>query len=132
MGDPLLSCRKERLLPRKMDAHFIKGVDAEANMACLMMCRTTLIALQRERKVSSLKELRDNGTIGGLLYCQSEQVSLWANLLGHEEVLPQSVSLSDAEQLLAYVEMLLDTVYFQPARLAGLEKKRSDLKRDPR
>jgi hypothetical protein len=120
-------------IPEPVKSHFEEAqmcFAVKAYVACLMMCRTTLFALQREQKVSSLKELKENETIGGLLYRQSDQVRLWANLLGHEDVLPQSVSPSDAEQLLAYVEMLLDTVYVQRARLTELDKKRPTLKQN--
>jgi hypothetical protein len=94
-----------------------------AHKGCLLMCRTTLIALQREQKVSSLGDLKDKGTISDRLFRQADQVRLWANMVGHEDI-PK-----DSEQLLAYVEVLLDDVYVKPARLAALSQKREQLKK---
>jgi hypothetical protein len=120
-------------IPEPVKSHFEEArlcFAVGAYVACLMMCRTTLFTLQREQKVSSLKGLKDKETISGLLYGQADQVRLWANMVGHEDILPQSVSPPDAEQLLAYMEMLLDTVYVQRARLVELDKKRLGLKQD--
>lgn len=100
----------------------------EAYRGCLLVCRTALIDIQREQDVSNLKELRDKGIISNTLYVQADQVRLWANMIGHEEV-PETISKEDAEQLLAYLGMLLDTVYVQPKQLSDLSQKREQLKK---
>lgn len=92
------------------------------------MCRTTLIALQRQQGVSSLKELKEKEVISGLLYGQADQVRLWANMMAHEDV-PESIASDDSEQLLTYLESLLDDVYVKPARLAVLSQKRKQLEK---
>lgn len=116
----------------------IKGEFEEASLCfavgayrgCLLVCRTVLIALQREQGVSNLKELKDKGTISGTLYEQSNQVRLWGNMVGHEDVLPEAITKEDSEQLLTYLGTLLDAVYIQPTRLAALTQKLEQLKKD--
>jgi len=99
----------------------------EAYRGCLLVCRTALIDIQREQDVSNLKELVDKGIISNMLYGQADQVRLWANMIGHEE-LPETISKEDTEQLLDYLGMLLDTVYVQPKRLSDLSQKLRQLK----
>jgi len=99
----------------------------EAYRGCLLVCRTASIDIQREQGVSNLKELRDKGIISNTLYGQADQVRLWANMIGHEE-LPETISKEDTEQLLAYLGMLLDTVYVQPKQLSDLSQKLEQLK----
>lgn len=92
------------------------------------MCRMTLIALQRQQEVSSLKELKEKEVISGLQYGQADQVRLWANMVAHEDI-PESIVSEDSEQLLTYLESLLDDVYVKPARLTVLSQKRKQLKK---
>jgi hypothetical protein len=114
----------------------IKGEFEEANLcfaveayiACLLVCRTVLIALQREQGVTSLKELKDKGTISNLLYGQADQVRLWANMIGHEDV-PEAITKEDSEQLLTYLEALLNAIYVEPKRLIEMAQKHKQLKK---
>jgi len=115
----------------------IKGEFKEANLcfavgayiACLLVCRTVLIALQREQKVSSLKELMEKGIISKMLYEQADQVRLWGNTISHEDIVPESVTKEDSEKLLTYMESILNAVYVEPKRLGKLTKKRQQLKK---
>jgi len=100
----------------------------EAYRGCLLVCRTALIDMQREQGVPNLKELSNKGIISNMLYGQADQVRLWANMIGHEE-LPETISKDDTEQLLTYLEMLLDTIYVQPKRLSALTGKLEQLKK---
>ena len=59
---------------------------------------------------------------------QANELRLWANVVGHEDMSPDAPSLEDVEQLLSYVDMLFDAVYVQPARLAALQAKRDGKK----
>ncbi len=113
----------------------IRGLFAEAqccmslgaHTGCLLVCRTVLVAIQRERSVSNLKGLLDQGLISATLYSQADEVRLWANLLGHEDV-PGDVSQEDCQQLVAYIEALLNALYVEPAKLARLKEKRKSAK----
>ena len=96
-------------------------------LGCLLVCKTALIAVQRDKGASNLKELMDNGLISKTLYEQANEVRLWANMVGHEDV-PDKVAKGDCEQLLAYIEALTHAIYVEPKRLADLSQKRKQLK----
>jgi hypothetical protein len=49
---------------------------------------------------------------------------LWANVTGHDDVVSEPSAL-DVEQLLAYMDLLFETIYVQPEKLAALVKKRT-------
>ena len=100
----------------------------EAYRGCLLVCKTALIHMQREQGVSNLKELKDKGIISNMLYGQADQVRLWANMIGHEEM-PETISKEDTEQLLVYLETLLNNVYVEPKRLSALSGKLEQLKK---
>jgi hypothetical protein len=99
-----------------------------AYRGCLLVCRTALIALQRERGVSNLKELKDKGAISPMLYGQADQVRLWANMIGHEDM-PEAITKEDAEQLLTYLAAILNAIYIEPKRLAALAQKREQIEK---
>ena len=52
----------------------------------------------------------------------------WANMIGHEDV-PKAITKEDSEQLLTYLEALLNAVYVEPKRLSGLTQRREQLKK---
>lgn len=115
----------------------IKGVYEEANLcfsidaygACLLMSRTTLISMQREQDVKNLNELKEKGAISNTLLKQANQVRLWANMVGHEDIIPEDITKEDCEQLLAYLNALLDAIYVQPVKLTNITSKLSKLKK---
>ena len=98
-------------------------------LGCLLVCRTALIAVQRNTNVTSLKELEEKGLISNILYKQADEVRLWANMVGHEDI-PDEVIRNDCEQLLAYMEALLHAIYVEPKRLADLSQKRKQLENE--
>jgi hypothetical protein len=55
---------------------------------------------------------------------QAHEVRLWANVTGHDDVVSEPSAL-DVEQLLAYMDLLFETIYVQPEKLAALVKKRT-------
>ena len=102
-----------------------KCLAVEAFGGCLLMCRTTIIRLQRDRDVSSLKELSNNGAISGMLYGQADEVRLWANMVGHDDFDEEGVTREAVSELVAYIEALLNAIYVEPARLASLKAARA-------
>lgn len=108
------------------EAYLCFAVDAY--IGCLMLCRTALINLQRQQNVSNLFELKSNGIISEMLYKQADEIRLWANMLGHDDVSLDNIDRNDTEQLLLYMEALLDAVYVQPARHAAIQDKRKQMK----
>jgi len=103
----------------------------EAYIGCLLVCRTALIAVQRDKGVTNLKELKDKGFISDFLYKQADEVRLWANIVGHEDT-PGVVVKDDCDQLLAYIETLLNAIYVEPKRLSSLTQKREQIKSTPK
>lgn len=112
------------------EAHLCFAVGAYRG--CLLICRTTLVAMQREQMVSGLDALVANGIISPTLLGQAHEVRLWGNIMAHEPVLPEEIDKDDVEQLLAYLEILLDAIYVQPKRLSELTQKREKLKKKPK
>lgn len=98
-----------------------------AYLACLLMCKTVVIALQRQQNVPNLKQLMDKGAISKTLYERTDEVRLWANIIGHEDIVPESVTEENCEQLLSYVESVLNAVYVEPARFEALKHERGQI-----
>jgi hypothetical protein len=108
------------------EAHLCFAVGAYRG--CLAMCEVALEAVWRDQGAKGLSDLRDKGTISQKLFDQADEVRLWANVAKHE-LFDQPVSREDAEELLGYLEAVLDAVYVQPARLTALKQKRKELGR---
>lgn len=108
------------------EAHLCFAI--EAHRACLAMCGIILEALWREQEASGLKDLKDKGIISLQLYERANEIRLWGNVAKHEPI-PDVVTREDSEQLLTYLEMLLDTVYVEPKRLASLIQKREQIEK---
>lgn len=112
----------------------IKSEFEEANLcytigafrACISMCQIALEHIWHEQNVSGLAELKDKGTIPTRLYDRANEIRLWGNLEKHQLVI-EPISPEDAEQLLVYLEILLNEVYVEPKRLDSLTKKRKEL-----
>ncbi|MBI2918957.1 MAG: DUF4145 domain-containing protein [Chloroflexi bacterium] len=94
---------------------------------CLMMCRTTLERMERDKGASSLRDLRDRGLISPSLFDQADEARRWSNMVGHDPVPLEDLKAEDCEELVEYVEALLDALYVQPAKLAKHRKTREDL-----
>jgi hypothetical protein len=99
-----------------------------AELAALLAARTALTRLQREQSSASLKELFESGKITRILYGQADELRLWANMVGHEDVEPDQPSGEDVEHLLGYLDLIIEAVYLQPAKLQSLQTKRAAAK----
>ena len=126
---PILTRLPDDLIPEP-----IRGQFGEANLcfavgayrAAVTMCQTALEAMWREKQSSGLDDLKDKGIISEKLRSQAEEIRLWANIIKHDKF-PDPINREDAEQLLAYLEVMLHEVYVAPARLAALSQKRKEL-----
>jgi hypothetical protein len=96
-----------------------------AELAALLAARTALTRLQREQSSTSLKELSESGKITRILYAQADEVRLWANMVGHDDVEPDQPSAEDVEHLLGYLDLIIEAIYLQPAKLQSLQAKRT-------
>ena len=112
----------------------IAGEFEEANLcfsigayrATVAMCEVALESMWREQQSSGLNDLKDKGLISTSLFNRATEVRLWANVAKHELV-PDVVEKEDAEQLLVYLESILQHVYIEPSKLDALKKKREDI-----
>jgi len=100
----------------------------KAHGGCLLMCRTALIRIQRERKVGSLEELEQSGAISRSLREQADEVRLWANVVGHEDFSEEALTPEACQELVDYMSSLLHALYVQPARLARHREQRKQAK----
>ncbi len=101
----------------------------EAYKACASMCQIALEHLWHEQKTSGLAQLKADGIISSALYGRADEIRLWGNLSKHELIV-DPVSKEDAEQLLGYLEIILNEVYVEPKRLDSLAKKRKELEKE--
>ena len=99
-----------------------------AYRACAAMCQRVMESVCQDKKVSGLNELHSSGTISDTLFNKATEIRLWAGIVKHVP-LAEAVSKEDANQLLAYLEVILNDVYVEPKRLADLTKKRKELKK---
>jgi len=99
-----------------------------AYRGCVSMCETALEALWRKQKASGLVDLKEKGIISPQLCEQGDEVRLWGNVAKHELV-PDVVKKEDGEELLAYVEAIMNAVYVVRERLSRLRQKRKQLKK---
>lgn len=99
-----------------------------AHKACIAMCMTALEALWQKQNASGLNDLRDKGIISPRLFDQATEIRLWAGIVKHE-LIHETVTKEEVEELLTYLEEILHDVYVRPAHSAALAKKRKQVKK---
>jgi hypothetical protein len=97
-----------------------------AYRACAAMCQRTLESLCQNKKVSGLNQLRDDGIISSRLFDRATEIRLWAGIVKHKPI-AESVSKDDAEELLTYLDDILNHVYVEPAHYKARKKKREEI-----
>ncbi len=118
-------------IPEPIDSEF-----GEANLcfaigaykACVSMCMTVLEALWRQQNASGLNDLKGKGIISSRLFDQATEIRLWAGIVKHE-LIHETVTREETEELLTYLEEILHDVYVRPARSAALAKKREQVEK---
>lgn len=98
----------------------------KAYRACVSMCQIALEHVWQEQHISGLAELEAKGIISSALYGRANEIRLWGNLEKHQLIMDKVLG-EDAEQLLGYLEILLNEVYSEPGHLDRLAKKRKAL-----
>ena len=96
------------------------------NKACISMCMTALEALWREQNASNLDDLKKKGIISQRLFDQAREIRLWAGIVKHE-LIHETITKEETEELLTYLEEMLHDVYVRPARSAALAEKRKQV-----
>jgi DNA-directed RNA polymerase subunit RPC12/RpoP len=98
-----------------------------AFMACVFMCQRVLESICQDKKVSGLNDLQTNGIISKSLFDRATEIRLWAGITKHKPVI-EPVLTEDAEELLNYLESILNSVYVEPAKYERLKQKRQQIK----
>lgn len=99
-----------------------------AHRASAAMCQITLESLWQDKKVSGLNQLLEKGIISQRLFDRATEIRLWGDIVKHEPI-AESVSKDDAEELLTYLEDILNHVYVEQARYEALKQKREQIKK---
>jgi len=99
-----------------------------AHKACVAMCQRTLESLWQNKKVSGLYDLLDEGIISQTLYDRANEIRHWAGITKHKPI-AKPVSEEDAEELLAYLDVILNHVYVEPKSFKALKKKRERIEK---
>jgi len=97
-----------------------------AYKACVSMCMTVLEALWKQQNASGLNDLKGKGIISSRLFDQATEIRRWAGIVKHE-LIHETVTREETEELLTYLEEILHDVYVRPARSAALAKKREQV-----
>lgn len=98
-----------------------------AYRACVAMCQRTLESLWRDKEASGLNDLLSKGIISKSLFDRATEIRLWAGITKHA-LFTQAVTEDDTEQLLTYLEVILNDVYVETKRLEKLQEKRDSIK----
>ena len=93
-----------------------------ANRAAVTMCATALEAMWHDKKLKNLADLKNKGIISDKLFRKADQVRRWANIAKHE-LIHDFVTYDDTEQLISYVEKILDDVYLEEIEISGTMQK---------
>lgn len=94
---------------------------------CVWGCVTTLEALWRDQKVSGLEGLVERGLVSAELYEKGKEVRLWGDV-AKGELVDGVVEEADAEEVVAYLEAILNEVYVEGKRRLRLAQKGKQLK----
>ena len=99
-----------------------------AYRACAATLQIALESIWRDKGASGLTDLRDKGVISQSLYDRANEIRLWGNVVKHEAI-GVLVTKEDAEQLLDYLDTILNAVYIEPKRFERLKEKREQLEK---
>lgn len=126
---PIAQTTVSETIPEKIRSAFQEArlsYAVKAYQACVAMCRTALIKLQREQgaEKEGLKSLYEQGKISSAMFERANELRHWANMAGHEDIPPDTISEQDCAELLTYMESLLEELYVRPAKLKQLTNKR--------
>jgi hypothetical protein len=97
-----------------------------AYKACVAMCQRTLESLWHNKRVSGLYELLEKGIISQKLYDRANEIRHWAGITKHKPF-AKPVSEVDAEDLLTYLDAILNHVYVEEKSFKALKKKREQI-----
>ncbi len=95
-----------------------------------MAGRTVLIRMMRDKEVANFKEMVDARIITPALYGAAEQIRLWADVVGHEDIGIDALDEDEVRDLLDYLGTVLEAVYTHQARVDRFVEKRHKIEKD--
>ncbi len=101
---------------------------AGANIAALMAARTALIRFQRDKEASNFKELVDRQIITPAIYGGVDQLRLWADVAGHDDISVDAFDAQEVEDILDYLAIALEAAYTHQARVDKFVHRTKELK----
>lgn len=125
--EPGLNAETPKEIPEGVRTVLIEAKKAHLSnleTASLLAARTALIRMLREQSSTGIDDLAERGVITQFLAKQAHEIRLWANAVGHDDIPADLPNSEDVDQLLGFLDLLFDTIYVQPARLATLRTKR--------
>lgn len=127
---PIPTREVSKKIPQPIRGEFEEAAlcfSVSAFRACVSMCQRVLESICQEKTVSGLNDLLGNGIISKTLFDRATEIRLWAGITKHKP-LTESVATEDAEELLNYLDSILNAVYVEPARYDRLKQKRQQKK----
>ena len=103
---------------------------AGANIAALMAARTVLVRFLRDKGAESFKELVEKQIITPAVYGGVDQLRMWANITGHEDLETGAFEPSEVKDILDYLGTALEAAYTHQARVDRFVKKTGELKQN--
>ncbi len=103
---------------------------AGSKIGALMAGRTTLIRMLRDKEASSFKDLEEKRIITHALYGGADQLRLWADIIGHEDVTVDAFTDKEVEDVLDYLKTVLEQVYSHQARVNRFASKTAQMKKN--
>ena len=100
---------------------------AGANIGALLAARTALERLMRDKRVSNYKELSDTRVITPALYGGADQLRLWANVAGHDDIDTGTFATQEVGDILDYLGLVLEAVYTHQARVNRFVSRTKEL-----
>ena len=101
---------------------------AGANIGALMAARTTLVRFLRDKKASNFKELVERQIITPAIYGAVDQLRLWADVVGHEDIDTDALDAKEVEDILDYLATALEQAYTHQVRVDGFVQRTKQLK----
>ena len=101
---------------------------AGANIAALMAARTALIRFLRDKKASNFKQLVEKQIITPAIYGGVDQLRLWADVAGHDDIDVDAFDAKEVEDILDYLSIALEAAYTHQARVDKFVSRTKELK----
>ena len=101
---------------------------AGAKIGALMAARTTLIRFLRDKNASNFKELVERQIITPAIYGAVDQLRLWADVVGHEDIDADTFDAQEVEDILDYLATALEQAYTHQVRVDGFVQRTNQLK----